>query len=65
MQLKTILNRVTCYKSFVFAKATWVENSQAPAMEIEGSSATIWGADLLGLRSGVPWLRHDARAAAI
>ena len=35
MQLKTILNRVTCYKSFVFGKATWVENSQSPAVEIE------------------------------
>ncbi len=35
MQLKTILNRVTSYKSFVFGKATWVENSQSPAMEIQ------------------------------
>lgn len=35
MQLKTILNHVTCYKSFVFGKATWVENSEAPAVEIE------------------------------
>ena len=35
MQLKTILNRVTCYKSFVFGKVTWMENSVAPAVEVE------------------------------
>jgi transposase len=35
MQLKTILNRVTCYKSFVFEKVTWIENSVAPAVEVE------------------------------
>lgn len=35
MQLKTILNRVTRYKSFVFGKVTWVENSVAPAIEVE------------------------------
>ena len=35
MQLKTILNRVTCYKSFVFGKVCWMENSLAPAIEVE------------------------------
>jgi len=35
MQLKTILNHVTSYKSFVFGKVTWVENSVAPAVEVE------------------------------
>jgi transposase len=35
MQLKTILNHVTRYKSFVFGKVTWVENSEVPAVEIE------------------------------
>ncbi len=35
MQLKTILNRVTRYKSFVFGKATWMENSVTPAIEVE------------------------------
>jgi transposase len=35
MQLKTILNRVTSYKSFVFGKVTWVENSMSPAVEVE------------------------------
>tara|TARA_B100001013_G_scaffold293696_1_gene193831 strand:+ start:382 stop:1638 length:1257 start_codon:yes stop_codon:yes gene_type:complete len=35
MQLKTILNRVTCYKSFVFGKVTWLENLEAPAVEVE------------------------------
>ena len=35
MQLKTILNRVTSYKSFVFGRVTWVENSESPAIEVE------------------------------
>ena len=35
MQLKTILNHVTSYKSFVFGKVTWVENSVSPAIEVE------------------------------
>jgi transposase len=35
MQLKTILNRVTSYKSFVFGKVTWMEKSVSPAIEVE------------------------------
>lgn len=35
MQLKTILNRVTDYKSFVFGKVSWLENTVAPAVEVE------------------------------
>lgn len=35
MQLKTILNRVTQYKSFVFGKVTWLEDSVVPAIEVE------------------------------
>jgi transposase len=35
MQLKTILNRVTQYKSFVFGKVAWVEDSVVPAIEVE------------------------------
>jgi transposase len=34
MQLKTILNRVTDYKSFVFGKVLWLEG-ESPALEIE------------------------------
>lgn len=34
MQLKTILNRVTDYKSFVFGKVRWLEG-ESPALEIE------------------------------
>ena len=34
MQLKTILNRVTNYKSFVFGKARWLEG-ESPALEVE------------------------------
>lgn len=35
MHLKTILNRVTDYKSFVFGKITWREDSLVPALEVE------------------------------
>ncbi len=35
MQLKTILNRVTRYKSFVFGKVTWLEDSVVSAVEVE------------------------------
>ena len=35
MQLKTILNRVTSYKSFVFGKVTWLDSPFAPAVEVE------------------------------
>ena len=34
MQLKTILNRVTDYKSFVFEKTTWREDSPVPAIDV-------------------------------
>lgn len=35
MQLKTILNRVTDYKSFVFGKTTWLEGRSRLAVEVE------------------------------
>ena len=35
MHLKTILNRVTHYKSFVFGKITWQEDSPVPAVDVE------------------------------
>ena len=35
MQLKTILNRVTNYKSFVVGKVRWVEEPTGQALEIE------------------------------
>lgn len=35
MQLKTILNRVTNYKSFVVDKVRWVEEPTGPALEVE------------------------------
>ena len=34
MQLKTILNRVTNYKSFVIKKVNWVEDSEELALEV-------------------------------
>jgi transposase len=35
MQLKTILNRITDYKSFVFGKVTWLEHGPPLAVEVE------------------------------
>ncbi len=35
MQLKTILNRVTNYKSFVFGKITWQEDTPFPVVDVE------------------------------
>ena len=34
MQLKSILNRVERYKSFVYGKAQWVENAARPTIEV-------------------------------
>ena len=35
MQLKTILNRVEPFKSFVYGKIQWVEGTERPALEVE------------------------------
>jgi len=35
MQLKTILNRVEPFKSFVYGKTQWVEGTERPAIEVE------------------------------
>jgi len=35
MQLKTILNQITDYKSFVFGKTTWRENGRQRQLEVE------------------------------
>lgn len=35
MQLKTIVNRVTNYKSFVVGKVQWAEEAETPTLEIE------------------------------
>lgn len=35
MQLKTILNRVEPFKSFVYGKAQWVEGTGQPTLEVE------------------------------
>jgi transposase len=35
MQLKTIVNRVTNYKSFVVGKVKWADDSEEPKLEIE------------------------------
>jgi len=34
MQLKTILNRVEPFKSFVYGKTRWVEGTERPAIEV-------------------------------
>jgi transposase len=35
MQLKTILNRVESFKSFVYGKTRWVEGTERPTLEVE------------------------------
>ena len=35
MQLKTILNRVQKFKSFVYGSARWVNDAKEPAVEVE------------------------------
>ena len=35
MQLKTILNRVEYFKSFVYGKARWVDDTDRPTIEVE------------------------------
>jgi transposase len=35
MQLKTILNRVESFKSFVYGKIKWVEGTERPTLEVE------------------------------
>ncbi len=35
MQIKTILNRVQKYKSFVYGQVSWVENTSVPTLEVE------------------------------
>jgi len=35
MQLKTILNRVEYFKSFVYGKARWVDDAEVPTIEIQ------------------------------
>ena len=35
MQLKTILNRVEYFKSFVYGKARWVDDAEVPTIEVQ------------------------------
>jgi len=35
MQLKTILNRVEYFKSFVYGKARWVDDAEGPTIEVQ------------------------------
>jgi hypothetical protein len=49
MQLKTILNRVEPFKSFVYGKARWVEDAARTTIEIRIEARKERSADLLGL----------------
>ena len=51
MQLKTILNRVQKFKSFVYESARWVNEAGQPAVEVELHGKRQQPSDLLGLRS--------------
>ncbi len=35
MQLKTILNRVENFKSFVYGRAGWVDDADRPTIEVQ------------------------------
>ena len=35
MQIKTILNRVQKFKSFVYGTVYWVENASTPTLEVQ------------------------------
>ena len=63
MQIKTILNRVQKFKSFVYGAVRWVEGASVPdprildVVSIEQSSRVLW------LRAAKARLRQAARAA--
>ncbi len=40
MQIKTILNRVQKYKSFVYGAVHWVEEATVPTLEVEMEART-------------------------
>jgi transposase len=57
MQLKTILNRVEPFKSFVYGKARWVEGSYRPTLEVEVQARKNGRAICSGCgRPGQPYL---------
>jgi|GEM_PF-1642599 len=64
MQLKTILNRVTDYKSFVFGKITWVDEKQA-MLEVELEPRMNGRPICSGCGQQRERLRPGSRAAAI
>ena len=59
MQLKTILNRVQKFKSFVYGTARWVNEAGQPAVEVELHGKRPQPSDLLGLRSAQAGLRRS------
>ena len=63
MQLKTILNRVEPFKSFVYGKATWVEGKRRPTLEVEVIARKNGRAICSGLRPPTAGLRPPAAAA--
>ena len=65
MQRKTILNRVTQFKSFVFEKVTWLEDATIPTIEVEILPSAERPSDRLRLRSNLSWRRHHARTTTI
>ena len=64
MQLKTILNRVESFKSFVYGQSAngWRARSRTNARS-GGACPKEWSADLLGLRPSGTGLRSAAGAA--
>jgi len=58
MQLKTILNRVEPFKSFVYGKAKWLEDAARPTLEIELRARKNGGAVCSGCGRPGPGYDH-------
>ena len=65
MHLKTILNRVTDYKSFVFGKTAWREDAPAPTIEVEVKPRANGRPVCSGCGEAAARLRHHADAPAV
>ena len=63
MQIKTILNRVQKFKSFVYGAVRWVEGASVPTFEVELEPRSNSRPDVLWLWAAKARLRQASRAA--
>ena len=62
MQLKTTLNRVQKFKSFVYGAVRWVNEAAQPTVEVELHGKRQQSSNLLGLRSTQAGIRQAGAA---